>query len=200
MASKFTIQAYPFESPLARQLVTECAEEINELYSDLGPEPNGLYVPNSETTTDQEAVLQEGQPDDKGSEKQKVTFLLASTKASPQEAAGCLALKAFDASTPPEHIQRGTTAIEFKRLYVRPAYRRRGLAEELMSAGEREAAEGLHADIMLLETGSRQLPAIRLYRRLGWKQREMYGSYVSETDGDVSVCFEKVVTSEEDRK
>ena len=200
MTSKFTIHTYPFESPLARQLVTECADEINELYSDLGPEPNGLYVPDSTTTNAQAGVLQEGQRDETGSkEKQEVIFLLASMRESPYEAAGCLALKVFDASTPPQRINKGTKAVEFKRLYVRPAYRRQGLAEILMSAGEFEAKAGLHGDIMLLETGTRQLPAIRLYKRLNWKQREMYGSYVSEEDGDVSICFEKVVTNQEDR-
>lgn len=76
---------------------------------------------------------------------------------------------------------------EIKRMYVRPAHRRKGNAARVLSELERWAVEeGFHRCI--LETGLQQPEAIALYKHKGYTQIPNYGPY----DGvELSVCFEK---------
>jgi GNAT superfamily N-acetyltransferase len=76
---------------------------------------------------------------------------------------------------------------EIKRMYVRPAYRGRGIARQLIVALEEEV---LAADrsIVRLETGTYLPAAISLYRSAGYLPIPVYGEYVGNP---FSVCFEK---------
>jgi GNAT superfamily N-acetyltransferase len=59
-------------------------------------------------------------------------------------------------------------ACEFKRLYVRPANRRQGVARELLAHLERRALE-LGYEIARLDTGPRQPHSERLFREAGFR-------------------------------
>jgi GNAT superfamily N-acetyltransferase len=76
---------------------------------------------------------------------------------------------------------------EIKRMYVRPAYRGRGIARQLIVALEEEI---LAADrsVIRLETGTYLPAAIALYRSAGYLPIPVYGEYVGNP---YSVCFEK---------
>lgn len=65
---------------------------------------------------------------------------------------------------------------EMKRVFVDPAARGKGIARLIMEALERESAK-LGIDLMQLETGTRQLEAIALYRKFGYVERGPFGSY-----------------------
>lgn len=90
--------------------------------------------------------------------------------------AGCGGLKPF-----------GAEYAEVKRMYVRPAWRGRGLAramlEHLASFAREHGAESLR-----LETGIYQTEAIALYERSGFRRRPPFGEYVEDP---MSVYFEK---------
>ena len=76
---------------------------------------------------------------------------------------------------------------ELKRMYVRPAYRGRGIARQLVVALEEEAfAAG--RPVLRLETGTYLTRAIALYRSAGYRPIPVYGEYVGNP---YSVCFEK---------
>jgi GNAT superfamily N-acetyltransferase len=66
--------------------------------------------------------------------------------------------------------------VEIKRVYVAPAFRRRGLARVLMSALESSAARAGHRSVVL-NTGDRQPEALTLYRGLGYVTVPGYGLY-----------------------
>jgi putative acetyltransferase len=78
---------------------------------------------------------------------------------------------------------------EIIRMYVRPAYRGRGIARQLVVALEEEA---LAADrlVIRLETGTYLPAAINLYRSAGYHEIPVYGEYVGNP---FSVCFEKLL-------
>lgn len=100
-------------------------------------------------------------------------FLLVRHDGAP---AGCGAFRPADVRT-----------VEIKRMYVREAHRRHGIAGRLLQALEREARRRGYARA-ILETGSRQPEAIALYRRHGYQPIAKFGDYV---DLAFSVCFGK---------
>jgi GNAT superfamily N-acetyltransferase len=73
--------------------------------------------------------------------------------------------------------------VEVKRVYVEPAYRRRGLAQGLMAELERTAAAAGHRSVVL-NTGNRQPEALALYAALGYTPVAGYGVY-AEAPGAV---------------
>lgn len=77
--------------------------------------------------------------------------------------------------------------VEIKRMYVKPAYRGRGIASRILVELEGWAME-LGYSRSLLETGKKQAEAIGLYQKNGYRQIENFGPY-REQPG--SVCFEK---------
>jgi len=80
---------------------------------------------------------------------------------------------------------------ELKRMYVRPAYRRKGLSRLILAALEELAMErGYHT--LRLETGRYLAPALRLYRGAGYQPIPLFGQYVGNPR---SVCFEKSLTA-----
>lgn len=81
------------------------------------------------------------------------------------------------------------TTTELRRLYVVPAMRRTGVATRLVRALEQHAAQmGLRR--VVLETGRRQLAAMRLYAALGYQPIEPYGPHVGDP---LSVCYAKAL-------
>lgn len=81
---------------------------------------------------------------------------------------------------------------EVKRMYVRDDVRGRGIAQALLSRIESEAKErGL--DMLRLETGERQLAALKLYERAGFRPCDVFGDYAAMTPNAIatSVFMEK---------
>ncbi|MET7964511.1 GNAT family N-acetyltransferase [Micromonospora zamorensis] len=91
-------------------------------------------------------------------------------------AVACGGLQSLDAETG-----------EIKRMYVRPAYRGRGIARQLVAALEECAFRQGHS-VVCLETGTYLPAAIALYTSCGYEQIPVYGEYVSNP---YSVCFAK---------
>ncbi|MEJ7635860.1 GNAT family N-acetyltransferase [Aeromicrobium sp.] len=65
---------------------------------------------------------------------------------------------------------------EIKRMYVRPAYQRRGLARVVLTELERSAAAA-GVTRLILETGLAQPEAIALYRSAGYEEIPAFGYY-----------------------
>lgn len=91
-------------------------------------------------------------------------------------AVACGAVQALDPQT-----------AELKRMYVRPAYRGRGITRQLLTALEELALAGGHP-VLRLETGDNLYSAIALYTAAGYAPIPTYGQYVGNP---FSVCFEK---------
>lgn len=72
----------------------------------------------------------------------------------------------------------GTDA-ELKRMYVRPAFRGRGLARAVLAELERTAAAAGYARL-ILETGTGQPEAIALYTSAGYTPVARFGYYADE--------------------
>ncbi len=87
-------------------------------------------------------------------------------------AAGCIAIQPLK--------EQGLC--EMKRLYVRPAYRRHGIGEELVKIILKEAIDKGY-NIMVLDTLSRLTQAIKLYERYGFVHTSAY--YDNPLDGVV---------------
>ena len=68
---------------------------------------------------------------------------------------------------------------EIKRMYVRPAFQRRGLARLILAELERTAAEAGIARL-ILETGLEQPEAVALYRSVGYQDVPAFGYYAGE--------------------
>ena len=103
-----------------------------------------------------------------------VTFLVARDGGL---AMGCVAM-----------VDCGTYA-EVKRLYVPDAGRGRGTARALMAALERQARAQGKTHVML-ETGDALVPAVALYRALGYDVRGPFGTY---PEHPASLFMEKVL-------
>jgi GNAT superfamily N-acetyltransferase len=70
---------------------------------------------------------------------------------------------------------------ELKRMYVRPAFRGRGLARAVLAELERTAAAAGYRRL-ILETGSRQPEAIALYTSAGYAPVASFGYYADEPE------------------
>ena len=90
--------------------------------------------------------------------------------------AGCGCFKQFDKDT-----------VEIKRMFVKPENRRAGIAARILRELEDWAA-GLGFSRSILETGSKQLEAINLYKKSGYRQIENFGQYAGM---ETSLCFAK---------
>jgi len=73
-------------------------------------------------------------------------------------------------------------AVEIKRVYVEPGFRRRGLARVLVEELENTAAQAGHAAVVL-NSGARQPEALALYDRLGYRPIPGYGIYARSREG-----------------
>lgn len=81
-------------------------------------------------------------------------------------------------------------SMEVKRMFVRPEYRGKGYAGQVLAELERWAAElGYHRCV--LETGKMQPEAIALYLKSGYRIIPNYGQYAGVEN---SVCMEKTLS------
>jgi GNAT superfamily N-acetyltransferase len=78
---------------------------------------------------------------------------------------------------------------EVKRVYTRPAARRRGVSQALLAALE-DYARDQGRERLILGTGPLQNEAIALYTREGWTRIPAFGP---EAYLDFALCFEKVL-------
>lgn len=81
---------------------------------------------------------------------------------------------------------------EVKRMFTRPAARRKGVAAALLRRLGDEARAAGHT-VLRLETGMYQEEAIRFYERAGFEQCEAFGGYLdlSPQAVETSVFYEK---------
>ncbi|MBC3873114.1 GNAT family N-acetyltransferase [Undibacterium flavidum] len=79
--------------------------------------------------------------------------------------------------------------MEVKRMYVAPSARGKGVASSVLKELESWTVQ-LSRKKILLETGVKQLEAIRLYQRSGYQIIPNYGQYQGVKN---SVCFEKTL-------
>jgi GNAT superfamily N-acetyltransferase len=82
---------------------------------------------------------------------------------------------------------------EIKRMYTRPAARRRGLSRVVLDRLEAEAADLGYRRVQL-ETGLRQPEAITLYETAGYRRIPSFGQYEGD---ELSVCFAKDLVAED---
>ena len=78
---------------------------------------------------------------------------------------------------------------EIKRMYIKPEFRKKGLAKILLDKLEMEARNFGFSKIWL-ETGDRQPEAIGLYEKKNYSRIENYGIYKENIHSN---CFEKVL-------
>ncbi|GGG67073.1 GNAT family N-acetyltransferase [Epilithonimonas arachidiradicis] len=92
------------------------------------------------------------------------------------EAVACGAIKELDSKS-----------MEVKRMFTLPEKRGKGLASAILKELEIWSKE-LGYKKTVLETGKRQIEAVALYNKCGYKIIPNYGQYIGV---DNSVCFEK---------
>jgi putative acetyltransferase len=91
---------------------------------------------------------------------------------------GCGAIRPFGDGPAP-------IIAEIKRMFVRADVRGRGVAQAVLERLEQEA-RGFGYTRLVLETGDKQLAAIRLYERAGYARIPCYGEYAGRS---FSICY-----------
>lgn len=90
--------------------------------------------------------------------------------------AGCGCFKKFDNST-----------VEIKRMFVKPAERKQGIASSMLSELEIWAKEDGYT-YAVLETAAKQPESIALYKKVGYTTIPNYGQYIGM---ELSICMRK---------
>jgi putative acetyltransferase len=154
------------DTPRVRAVTTEqrpdspvARELIDELEAILAPS----YPPESRHGYSVEKLLRE-----------EVAFFVVSVDDLP---AGCGGVQVFG--------DEGYA--ELKRMYVRPAFRGRGLGRHLVEHLSRHAAER-GVTVVRLETGVLQVEAIGLYSSVGFRRIAPFGPY---REDPVTLCMER---------
>jgi putative acetyltransferase len=101
---------------------------------------------------------------------------------------GCGALRRLREDTLVREL--GPRVGELKRMYVAPEMRGHAIGRALLGRLEGEART-LGLDRLVLETGTRQVEALALYRRAGYIGIPAYGEYSASTS--TSVCMSKAL-------
>lgn len=105
--------------------------------------------------------------------RERVVFFITRYE---EELAGCGGIKIFDAEY-----------AEVKRMYVRPAFRGKGLGKAMLGCLA-DYARQQDLAILRLETGIYEVEAIGLYQGWGFERRAPFGEYVEDP---MSVYLEK---------
>ena len=79
--------------------------------------------------------------------------------------------------------------VEIKRMFVKEEYRGTKTASSILKSLENWASEKGFTKCVL-ETGNRQVEAIKFYKKAGYKSIPNYGQYTHMEDSN---CFEKLV-------
>jgi putative acetyltransferase len=151
---------------LTIERIAAATDEVWQLLAELDTALSGVYLP------EQRHALSLGQLF-----AANVRFLVARVDG---VAAGCGGVAFYDGFA------------EVKRMYTRPAARRRGVATGLLRRLEAEARTAGYS-ILRLETGRYQAEAIGFYLREGFEQCAAFGDYASMTPQaiETSVFYEK---------
>lgn len=80
-------------------------------------------------------------------------------------------------------------SVEIKRMFVVPEFRGKGAAAAVLSELERWAIE-LNYNSTVLETGKRQVEAVKFYQKSGYSVIPNYGQYIGIEN---SVCMQKLL-------
>jgi GNAT superfamily N-acetyltransferase len=155
----------PYDGPIATAFVQDLLDELNQRYADILSE-------DPDEPTDEDYLAEVTPP---MVARPHGVFLVAWIDGVPLS---CGALRPLDQST---------EVGEVKRMFTRPAGRRRGLSRVVLSRLEEVAVE-LGYRRLQLETGGPQHEAVALYGSHGWHRIEPYGHY---KDSGVSICFAK---------
>lgn len=89
---------------------------------------------------------------------------------------GCGCFKKFD-----------TDSVEVKRMFVEKIHQGKGIGKAILNELEKWAAE-IGYGSMVLETGTRQLEAIHLYKKLGYQIIPNFSPYIGN---ELSICMKK---------
>jgi GNAT superfamily N-acetyltransferase len=155
----------PLTSAVAVALITDLNAELSALY----PEPGATHFRLDPGEVAPGAGI----------------FVVARWHGRP---AGCGALRCI---RDPNLVREvGSHAAEIKRMYVEPDSRGRGIGRAVLDRLETEART-LGVSRLVLETGTRQVEAIALYRRAGFTEIPAYGEYVLSPG--TSVCMSKTL-------
>ena len=93
-----------------------------------------------------------------------------------ENAVGCGSFKKFN-----------DNSVEIKRMYVNPNNREKGMGKQILN-GLEDWAKELGFLSCILETGKRQIEAIKFYKKCDYKS---ISKYVQYKDMENSVCFKK---------
>lgn len=77
---------------------------------------------------------------------------------------------------------------ELKRMFVKDFYRGKKYGEKLLKHIVEEIIESGVVDELILETGIKQIAAIKLYTRNGFRRINNYGPYIGK---ELSLCYSK---------
>jgi len=138
------------------------APESRELMMEFWREIDKLYANEAPTAWELTGMDQAG-----------AAFFIVRREA---ETIGCAALRPLTKN-----------AVELKRMYVRPAARRTGVARQMVQWME-EFARAAGFSELWLETGLRQPAAMALYESLGYTRRAAFGDHKGDP---LNACYEK---------
>lgn len=102
------------------------------------------------------------------------------------------ALVYYDGTTPigiGAYKEYDADTVEIKRMYTLPEYRGKAVAKTILNELENWAKEEGYS-VSILETGHKQLDAIGLYQKKGYRIIENYGQYAGIEN---SVCMKKTL-------
>ena len=147
--------------------------EVRRLLTDLNAHLATLYEPADNFILDERALL-----------ATQVSFLVAEREG---RIVGCGAVRRMPAEAETGMQPYG----EVKRMVVDPALRGQRIGERLLHSLEALLrAHGIGR--ALLETGSLQSAAVRLYERCGYRRRPAFGGY---PENGLSLFFERALTA-----
>ena len=98
---------------------------------------------------------------------------------------GCGAIKKLNSDTSSAQVN----SVEVKRMFLVSEKRGKGIAQKILTELEIWAKE-LGSQKCVLETGKRQVEAVKFYKKCNYKVIENYGQY---TNMENSICFSKTL-------
>jgi len=152
----------PNGTPVEIERVSVDAPESRELMMEFWREIDELYANEAPTAWQLTGMDQPG-----------AAFFIVRRAAN---TIGCAALRPLTESV-----------VELKRMYVRPAARRTGVARQMVQRMEEFARDAGFSELWL-ETGFRQPAAMALYESLGYTRRAAFGDHKGDP---LNACYEK---------